>query len=144
MSRAKTTNIVTIVDWRKIKIGKLYKGIIKKAVANNKYLRIGIENLNNTQLGRLHDISLPLPVRPGSRTGRFLTAAGQDANTIGKQINLADLIGTVIGMRFSNVDGSDQNIEFERIESPQANNTGVSTNEFRDEVFAPNRMDSET
>ncbi|MFC1793576.1 hypothetical protein ACFL3Q_08330 [Planctomycetota bacterium] len=144
MSPNKTKSIITVVDWRKIKVGKLYKGMIKTAVINNKRLRVMIENLDNTQLGRLHDISLPLPVRPGSRTGRFLTAAGQDANTVGKQIVLDDVVGAVIGIRFSTANGSDQNSDFERIKSPQANNADVSASEFRDKVPAPNRMDSES
>jgi hypothetical protein len=116
MSPSKTTNMITIIDWRKIKEKKLYKGTIKTAVANNKHLCIVIENLDNSQLGRLHDISLPLPVRPGSRTSRFLTATGQDAKTVGKQICLGDIVGAVVGMRFSSSDGSDKDIEFERIE----------------------------
>lgn len=117
MSRSKTKNTVTVEDWRKIKIGKLYKGTIMKVVANSKHLHVVIENLDSNQLGRLHDILLPLPVRPGSRTGRFLAATGQDANTIGKHICLDDIVGAVVGMRFSTADSSDKEIEFERIKT---------------------------
>lgn len=116
MPPSKTKNMITIIDWRKIKERKLYKGMIKTAVANNKHLRVVIENLDNSQLGRLHDISLPLPVRPGSRTSRFLTSTGQDADTVGNRIVVGCIVGAVVGMRFYSSDGSDKDIEFERIE----------------------------
>ncbi|MFC1635087.1 hypothetical protein ACFL5Z_09615 [Planctomycetota bacterium] len=116
MARSKKKNTVTVVAWDKIKIGKLYKGTIKKAEVNNKHLHVIIENLDNSQLGRIHDVRLPMPVHPGSKTARFLVAVGQDAGTVGKQICLDEIVGAVVGMRFSSSDGSDKDIEFERIE----------------------------
>jgi hypothetical protein len=98
--------------------GKLYEGIIRSIEIDKKSssLRVAIENLDPTQAGRIHIVRLPVALFPGSKTARFFTAAGQDGGTVGKQICLDDIVGAVVGMRFSSPDGLDQDIEFERIE----------------------------
>jgi hypothetical protein len=112
-------NTLTIVGWSDPKKGKLYKGRVKKAEVNKKAkcLRVIIENLNPSQLGRIHEVSLPLPVRPGNRTCSFLTACGIDAGAVGTRISLEDITGATVGMRFSapGQDGS-QHVDFETIE----------------------------
>ena len=113
-------NTLTIVGWSDPKKGKLYKGKVEKADVDrkSKCLRVTIENLNPSQLGRIHEVSLPLPVRPGNQTCSFLTACGIDASTIGTKVCLDDIVDAAIGMRFGTVaqDGSQQ-VDFERIEN---------------------------
>lgn len=116
----KNTNILTVQDWPDPKKGKLYKCIIKKVDTDKKSqcIHVAVENLNRIQLGRVHEISLPLPIRPSEyhKTCSFLFACGIDASTHGKKININDVIGSVIGIRFGTKeqDGSQQ-VDFEKI-----------------------------
>jgi hypothetical protein len=112
-------NILTIEGWAKLKKGKLYKGKVKKVIVNkkNKSLLVTIENLDPSQLGRIHDIELPLPVRPGSKAYPFINACGIDAGTIGTKICLDDLSDAIIGIRFStNQEDAIQQVDFKKIE----------------------------
>ena len=123
-------NTLTIEGWSDPKKDKLYKGKVEKVDVDrkSKCLRVTIENLNPSQLGRIHEVSLPLPVRPGNRTCSFLTACGIDARTIGTKVCLDDITGAAIGMRFGAVaQDESQQVDFERIEDPsrvQANTPG--------------------
>ena len=132
-------NTLTIVGWSDPKEGKLYKGKVEKVDVDrkSKCLRVTIENLNPSQLGRIHELSLPLPVRPGNRTYSFLTACGIDASTVGTKVCLDDITGAAIGMRFGAVaqDGSQQ-VDFEGLENPPVKETDVSTGEST-EQFNP-------
>ena len=130
-------NTLTIVGWSDPKKGKLYKGKVEKVDVDrkSKCLRVTIENLNPSQLGRIHEVSLPLPVRPGNRTCSFLTACGIDARTVGAKVCLDDITGADIGMRFGTIaqDGSQQ-VDFERIEDSSDTKPGTSLEESRDEI----------
>ena len=112
-------NMITIEAWPEPKRGRLYKGIVRKVDIDNKAkcVHVTIENLDPSQLGRIHDVNLPLPVRPGNKTSSFLAACGIDVNTVGAKVCLDDIIGATIGMMFGTVaqDGS-QEVDFERIE----------------------------
>ncbi len=126
-------NALTVEDWPDPKKGKLYKGIVKTANVDKKQkcIFVTIENLDPTQLGRIHEFSFDLPIRPGNRTSLFLIACGIDANAVGTKICLDDIVDTTVGMRFGTIaqDGS-QEIDFERIENPsraQANAPGDDT-----------------
>ena len=117
-------NILTIEGWPKLKKGKFYKGQIKKVNINrkSKSLNVTIENLDPTQLGHIHNIELPLPVRPGSKAYSFISSCGIDAGTIGTKICLDDLNGALIGIRFnSNQNDTIQQVDFKKIE--KASNT---------------------
>jgi hypothetical protein len=112
-------NILTVEDWPHLQIGKLYKGVVKKVDADKKAqcLQVSIENLNRIQLGRIHQISLPLPIRPSiyHQTCSFLLACGIDATSHGKNININDAIGAVIGIRFGTKEqNGSQQIDFEK------------------------------
>jgi len=117
-------NVLIVKDWSNLKNDKLYKGIIRKAVNKVTFLDVTIENLHPTQLGRIHEMSLPLPIRPSRyhRTCAFLIACGIDASIDGMRIDLDEVAGTTVNMRFGALeeDGSQQ-VDFERIEdSPSA------------------------
>jgi len=139
-------NTLTIVGWSDPKKGKLYKGKVEKADVDrkSKCLRVTIENLNPSQLGRIHEVSLPLPVRPGNRTYSFLTACGIDATTVGTKVCLDDITSAAIGMRFGTVaqDGSQQ-IDFERIESPSRVQTNTPSSESVGEQLSHSALQSE-
>ena len=129
-------NTLTIVGWSDPKKGKLYKGKVEKVDVDrkSKCLRVTIENLNPSQLGRIHEVSLSLPVRPDNRTCSFLTACGIDARTVGAKVCLDDITGAAIGMRFSPVaqDGSQQ-VDFERIESSSSTQPDTSAEDSGDQ-----------
>ncbi|MFC1634816.1 hypothetical protein ACFL5Z_08235 [Planctomycetota bacterium] len=115
-------NVITVKGWPDPKKGKLYKGVVRKAVKKKtENVHVTIENLDPTQLGRIHEIDLPLPPRPSQyhRTCSFLMACGIDATIDGVSIDLNEIAGITVGMRFGAVaqDGPQQ-IDFERIENP--------------------------
>lgn len=116
----RNNNILTVQDWSNPKRGKLYRGIVKKTDPDKKAqcIHVAIENLDRTQLGRVHEINLPLPIRPSiyHKTCSFLSACGIDASVDGVKICLDDTINTIIGIRFGAIaqDGSQQ-IDFEKI-----------------------------
>jgi hypothetical protein len=107
--------------------GQTYEGVIRSIEVDEEshYYDIAIENLDPTQSGRIHDVRLPTMLFPGSKMARFLAAAGQEANTIKKRIDLDDVVGTVVGMRFPSPDGSGEQIEFERIQAVTEDNASV-------------------
>jgi hypothetical protein len=110
-------NLITIEPWPNPKQGKLYKGFVRKVEKKAKCIQVSVENLDPTQLGRIHEKTLLLPAHPGNGLSRFLTACGMDTDTIGTTIGPDDIAGATIGMRFGPVaqDGS-QEVDFERIE----------------------------
>jgi hypothetical protein len=117
------TNTITVEPWPKLRAGWLYKGEIKKAQiekASNS-LRIEVENLDPTQSGRIHEIDLPLPVRPGNRTCLFLVACGINATTAGTTVCLDQITTATVDMRFrgSDANGAD-NFDFEKVSGPPA------------------------
>ncbi|MEJ2700935.1 MAG: hypothetical protein P8Z79_00685 [Sedimentisphaerales bacterium] len=113
-TRKKKKKILVAVKPPTLEAEKLYKGIIRSIDVDDESQScdIGIENLDPIQAGRIHVVRLPAALFPGSKTARFLAAAGQDIHTVGKRI----VLGDIVGMRFSSSDGSDKDIEFERIE----------------------------
>ena len=130
-------NVLTVEGWPDPKLGKLYKGRVGRSEAKGKpkCLHVTIENLDPNQLGRIHYVSLPLPVRPGNQTSSFLTACGIDASTVGTKVCLDDIAGATIGMRFGTVaqDGSQQ-VDFERIEDSQNTQPDTSVEDVGDQI----------
>ena len=126
-------NMLTVKGWSNPKKGKLYKGLVKRTDNKTTYLHINVENLDPTQLGRIHDIKLPLPVRPSiyHKTCSFLLACGINASTHGTKINLDDTIGSIIGIRFGAraQDGSQQ-IDFEKIKDTSSTPETMDTREM--------------
>ena len=117
----KKKSVITVKGWPSLKKGKLYKGIVRKAENKTEYVYIEIENLDSTQLGRIHEMDLPLPVRPSRyhKTCSFLIACGIDATTDGISIDLNETVGVTVGMRFSaSARDGIQKVDFERIENP--------------------------
>jgi hypothetical protein len=125
-------NVLTVEAWPDPKSGKLYKGRIRASdvKGKSKYLHVTIENLDPSQIGRIHDVSLPLPLRPGNRTCSFLTACGIDVSTVGTRVCLDDITGATIGIRFGAValDGSQQ-VDFEKTENTSKIHTNISGSE---------------
>lgn len=117
-------NMITVEAWSKMRTGRLYKGMIKKAhieKASN-CLHVTIENLDPAQLGRIHEMDLPLPVRPGNRTSLFLVACGIDAATAGTTICLDQVTDVIVGMRCRSPDASgSEDFDFEQIPDAPAN-----------------------
>jgi hypothetical protein len=120
MPRRKT-NTVTVEPWPDLKPGRLYKGRVR-AIAIDKagnQLDLTVENLDPLQQGRLHEIDLPLPVRPGNPTAAFLTACGIDANETGTTIDLDQIVGCVVGLRSRPpAAGQVEAFEFEKVAAP--------------------------
>lgn len=125
-------SVITVKGWPNLRKSKLYKGIIRKAENKTQHVDIEVENLDPTQLGRIHEMHLPLPVRPSKyhRTCAFLMACGIDATIDRTSIDLNEIVGVTVGMRFGTVaqDGSQQ-IDLERIEDPSRLQTDTSHSE---------------
>ena len=139
-------NVITVKGWPHPKKGKLYKGVVRKAVKKVEYVHVTIENLDPTQLGRIHEMDLPLPVRPSRyhRTCSFLLACGIDATIDGVSIDLNEIAGVTIGMRFGAVaqDGV-QEAGFERIENPSPAQANTPGNDSVDEQLGYSAFQSE-
>jgi len=139
-------NVLIVKGWPNLKKGKLYKGIIREADDNTKYVHVVIENLDPTQLSRIHEIDLPSPARPSRyhRTYAFLMACGIDANNDSMEIDLNHIIDTTIGMRFRTA-GQDgvQQIDFERIEDTSQNQTSTPGSQSIHEQLSENRPQNE-
>ena len=116
MRKAKPIRL-TFAPWSPPKSGRVYKGRVKSISDNKKCICVTVENLDDTMAGRLHRAELLKNLHPGNRTYRFAVAAGLDIETLGAQIDLRDLIGHVIGMRFYPV-GDAYEIEFEKVDGP--------------------------
>lgn len=130
-------NVLTVEGWPDPKLGKLYKGRVGRIETKGKpkCLHVTIENLDPSQLGRIHDVSLPLPIRPSNKTCLFLTACGIDVSTVGTKVCLDDIAGATIGMRFGSVaqDGPQQ-VDFESIEDFQSKQPETLVEDSGDQV----------
>ena len=129
-------NVLTVKAWPKPKKGKLYRGVVKKAVVKAKCIHVIVENLDPAQLGRIHECTFDLPVRPGNRTSLFLTACGMDVDGVGTKICLDDIVDATVGMRFGAVaENGSQPIDFERIEQPSPTKVNTPGNDtIRDQL----------
>ena len=119
-------NFVIVTARPELTSGRLYHGNVKGVRLDKgaNCLRLTIENLD--QLGRLHELALPLPVYPGNRTALFLMACGIDATTVGTRICLERIAGAVVGMRFRGLgpDGAEE-FDFEPVAKPPAADDSV-------------------
>ena len=132
-----TPDILTIEGWSKLKKGRIYKDKVKRIDINrkSKSFHVTIENLDPTQLGRVHEINLPLPIRTGSKACSFISACGIDADTVGMKICLDDVNDAIIGMRFNTDEqGLSQQVDFKRIEKSSKRKTDTSFEESKEEV----------
>ena len=109
---------ITVEEWPPLRKSELYKGVVKSIASNRKgkKLDVTIENLDPTQLGRIHQLTLPLPIHPGSTTSLFLSACGTDASHIGKRVCLDDVVGATVGMIFGSDLSDDEQIDFKKID----------------------------
>ena len=111
-------NLITVEAWPKLRPGRVYKGRVKDASIEKKsnVLHVVIENLNPRQFGRIHEIDLPLPVRPGNHTCSFLLACGIEATAVGATVCLDQIANTMVAMRFRGpgADGTDE-FDFEKV-----------------------------
>ncbi len=128
MPRRKT-NTITIVDWPKLQEGRRYPAKVKsvKLQRVSKCLCVTLENLAPTQNGRIHSLSLPLPVRPNNSTCAFVSACGIDATNVGTTIDIDHLLNRVIGLRPCNQETEE--FKFEQIPNLPATETTASTPE---------------
>ena len=85
-------------------------------------LRAALEHIAEEQAGRELQVDLPLPVRPGNPTARFLAALGFDTS-VGSRIQPAEAIGRELLVQFSasSEGGEPQPVAFHPIpEKPHA------------------------
>ena len=143
---ARKKNVIIVKGWSDPKKGKLYRGVVREATKGVELAHVIIENLDPSQLGRIHEMDLPWPVRPSRyhRTCSFLMACGIDAIIDGVSIDLNEIAGTTVGMRFSATaqDGS-QKIDFERVKNPSRDQTNTSGSEPAGEQLSDSALQSE-
>jgi len=123
----KKTNTITVVDWPKLRKDRRYAARIKsvKSQRSSNCLRVTLENLDPSQQGRAHSLSLPLPLRPGTKTCAFLAACDIDATKVGTTIDLDQLVGRVVGFRPYGQEP--ERFEFEPIPDPSTVETAPAT-----------------
>jgi hypothetical protein len=115
------TSVLTVQAWSKLTVGRLYRGQVKDIRVNrthaSHHLQVTIENLDEyEQRGRIHELHLTLPVRPGNGTCLFFLACGTDASAVGMNIRIDQTIGAVIGMRFRGMGADDsETFDFEPV-----------------------------
>ena len=139
---------LTVEEYPPVKEGEVYRVRVKNIAIDkkNKTLNVIVENLDPTQLGRRHQLSLPLPIRPGNTTSLFLTACGTDASHVGNKVCLDDVVGVVVGISFERTAGPEDcaPVGFEHIPKPDIGGVehGTSgTAKFGEESDAANGSD---
>ena len=126
MSRRKA-NTITVQPWPKLRKGRLYKGKVKSVQLKKKSHCLFVAIVNLDHADRIHEIELPLPLRPHSRTSAFLAACGIDATTVGNTVNLDQTADCVIGLRSRGQgDNKAEQFDFERIPNPSTAETMVT------------------
>ena len=92
---------VKVEEYPPVRAGQICPGIVcdieKKA--KPKQLLEKLRNLHPRQDGRVHEVSLPLPVRPGGITADFFRAVGQNVE-VGRNIVLRDAVGKTVRIKF--------------------------------------------
>jgi hypothetical protein len=123
-------NIVTTEPWPELRRGRFYEVRIKNAAPDKAagFLRVTCENLDPGHLGQIHEVKLPLPVRPGNRTCAFLAACGINATAVNTAVDLDRLANVTVRMRLClpATNASDE-LDFERIPAPPVTPTDTST-----------------
>jgi len=129
-------NIITTESWPALREGRLYEARVKSAVPDKAtgFLQVAIENLAPDQLGRIHKLKLPLPVRPGNRACAFLAACGIDAMAVGTTVNLDSIANVVVGMRLRGLGANNaEEFDFEPVaRRPEAKNTEIGVSGIKD------------
>lgn len=120
MPRSKSS-VLTVQAWPALIVGKRYPGKVKAVRTQKAHgshcLHVVLENLDELdQHGRIHELDLPLPLRPGNAASLFFRASGTDASTVGTNIRIDQTVGAVIGMRFRGLGPNDsEEFDFEPI-----------------------------
>jgi hypothetical protein len=112
------SNTITVAAWPRLRKGRLYASRVKniKLQRASNCLHVIVENLD--QLGRLHELALPLPVYPGNKAALFFVACGIDTS-VGTAICLDQVLNVVVGMRFRGLGPSDsEEFDFEPVSKP--------------------------
>jgi hypothetical protein len=129
MPRRKKKPTLTVEAWPDMIVGHLYPAVITDCTVDKapNRLRVTAENRDCHHEGRLHSVTLPLPVRPGNPTCRLFVACGLDANDVGTQITIDHVIGPTIGLRYrGRIDDGTEEFDFEPIPAPPAGNPADS------------------
>ena len=119
---------VKVEEYPPVRAGQICPGIVcdieKKA--KPKQLLVKLRNLHPRQDGRVHEVSLPLPVRPGGITADFMRAAGQNVG-IGRTIPLRDTVGKAVRIKFG--PSSDGRVEVVSFQPPAKENRNAAEHE---------------
>ena len=134
-------NIVTTESWPAMKEGRVYGARIKSAAPDKAagFLHVTVENLDSSQLGRIHELMLPLPLRPGNRACAFLAACGVNATAVGTAVDLDRIVNIVVGMRFRGLGANNaEAFDFESIpHRPAAKSARIEGSGNKDTAVHP-------
>jgi hypothetical protein len=106
---------VKVEDYPLVTVGQTCPGLVSGIEKKSKppRLRVQFRNLHPKQDGRMHEVMLPLPLRPGGITADFFRAVGQELD-VGRTIPVRSAVGTVVRMKFgSSADGQVEVVSFE-------------------------------
>ena len=106
---------VTVEGELPLRAGATYPGVVCGIEKKSKpqHLQVKLRNLDPKQEGRVHEITLLLPVRPSGKTAAFFRAVGEKVE-IGRAIPVRSAVGKVVKMKFgSSPEGSVDVVSFE-------------------------------
>ena len=114
---------IVVNEWPTLKSHSYHVQVINIAADKKaNILKVSLNNLDPGQLGRIHEIELPLAVHPGSRTSQFLMACGIEANECGTRVYLDAIAQSHLAVKFTK---SGDVVEFNHIEKKsQETNSG--------------------
>jgi len=119
---------VKVEEYPRVRAGQICPGVVcdieKKP--KPKRLLVKLRNLHPRQDGRVHEVVLPLPLRPGGITAEFFRAVGQNVE-IGRTIPLRDAVGKAVRIKFG--PSSDGHVEVVSFESPAKENGDAAEHE---------------
>ena len=95
--------------WSALLLGRMYLVYVRNIEVSRKteVVRVTLEHLDREQEGRVHEVELPLPVRPAGRTSSFFQACGVEV-ALNAEFFPEDAVGKIVAVEFGPLHGYDQ------------------------------------
>lgn len=116
---------VKVEAYPSVRAGKVYPAVVCDIEKKSKPQRlcVRLRNLHASQDGRVHEVTLPLPLRPGGITADFFRAVGQNVE-IGTAIALRDAVSKEARIKFGT--SSDRRVDVVSFEPPLKENRNAA------------------
>lgn len=92
---------VTVKNFEDLKPNTVYSTRVASVdkTSNGKAIHVTLEHTDECQAGRLHEVELPLPIRPRGPAADLFRPCGMEVVVNGK-ITPRDIVGSAVGVRF--------------------------------------------